>query len=319
MLKQILFLLLFTNFLFADLVDIYRTKGIEAVKLELEKELKKKSYWKNYLKNKDIKHGYYESIKYVIVTEKSEKKLKLHKLQNNKFETLMTQDVFVGKAQGDKYKEGDLKTPIGAYDLTTKITKLDQFYGPMALVTNYPNTFDKVQNKTGHGIWIHGLPYDNKRDDYTKGCIALENNSIKKLDKNINLKNAVLLVGENKIPNISKKEISTILSGIYSWKDAWKKSDLNTYISFYNKNFKKNNGMGLKNFKRYKKRIFSKNEKKKIEFTNINIMPYPNSLNKIMYKIVMDEDYKTRTYKFEGKKELYIELKNNKMSILTES
>ena len=318
LLKQILLLLLFTNFLFADLVDIYRTKGIEAVKLELEKELKKKSYWDKYLKNKDIKHGYYESIKYVIVTEKEQKRLQLHRLKNDKFETLMTKDVFVGKVSGDKKKEGDLKTPTGAYSLTTKITKLDQFYGPMALVTNYPNVFDKAQKKDGHGIWIHGLPFDNIRDDYTKGCIALENGSLTKLDKNINIKNSVLIIGEKKIQKISKKEISTILSSIFSWKDAWRRSDINSYISFYNKDFKKDNGMSLNKFKKYKKRIFSKNEKKKIEFKNINIMPYPNSLNKTMYKIVMDEDYKTRTYKFEGKKELYIELKNNKMTILAE-
>ncbi len=304
--------------MFADLVDIYRTKGIDAVKLELEKELKKKSYWKNYLKNKDIEHGYYESIKYVITTAKEPKKLQLHRLQDNKFETLMTKDVFVGQAKGDKKREGDLKTPLGAYELTTKITKLDQFYGPMALVTNYPNTFDKVQKKTGHGIWIHGLPFDNKRDDYTKGCIALENESIKQLEKSINLKNAVLLVGENNHKKVTQSDISIILSGIFSWKDAWKRSDINSYISFYDKDFKKTNGMGIKNFKKYKKRIFSKNEKKIIKFKNINIMPYPNSLNKTMYKIVMDEDYKTRSYKFEGKKELYIELKDNKMSILAE-
>jgi len=318
LLKQILLLLLFTNILFADLVDIYRTKGIEAVKLELEKELKKKTYWDKYLKNKDIKHGYYESVKYVIVTEKENKRLQLHRLKDNKFETLMTKDVFVGKVKGDKQKEGDLKTPTGAYDLTTKITKLDQFYGPMALVTNYPNTFDKVQKKDGYGIWIHGLPYDNKRDDYTKGCIALENGSLKKLDKNINLKNAVLIIGEKKIQTISKKHISAILSGIYSWKDAWRRSDINGYISYYDKSFKKNNGMGLKKFKKYKKRIFLKNEKKSIEFKNINIMPYPNSLNKTMYKVVMDEDYKTRTHTFIGKKELYLELKNDKISILAE-
>ena len=318
MLKFTLFLLLFTNFLFADLVDIYRTKGIDAVKLEIEKELKKKSYWDKHLKNKDIKHGYYESIKYVIVTQKDQKKLQLHRLKDNKFETLMTKNVFIGKVEGDKKKEGDLKTPTGAYSLTTKITKLDQFYGPMALVTNYPNVFDKSQNKDGHGIWIHGLPYDNIRDDYTKGCIALENGSLQTLDKNINIKNSVLIIGDKKIQEISKKDISTILSGIFSWKDAWKQSDLKSYLSFYNDDFKKGSGMSLSGFKKYKKRIFAKNEKKNIKFSNINIMPYPNSLNKIMYKIVMDEDYKTRTYKFEGKKELYIELDNNKMSILAE-
>lgn len=318
LLKFTLFLLLFTNFLFADLVDIYRTQGIDAVKLEIEKELMKKSYWDKHLKNKDIKHGYYESIEYVIVTQKDQKKLQLHRLKDNKFETLMTKDVFIGKIKGDKKTEGDLKTPTGAYSLTTKITKLDQFYGPMALVTNYPNAFDKAQKKDGHGIWIHGLPYDNKRDDYTKGCIALENGSLQTLDKNINIKNSVLIIGDKEIQEISKKDISTILSGIFSWKDAWKQSDLKNYLSFYNDDFKRGNGMSLSGFKKYKKRIFEKNEKKNIELSNINIMPYPNSLNKIMYKIVMDEDYKTRTYKFEGKKELYIELENNRMSILAE-
>lgn len=318
MLKQILFLLLSTNFLFADLVDIYRTQGIEAVKQELEKELKKKSYWKQYLKNKDIKHGYYESIQYVIICDKNDKTLKLHKKTNDKFETILTKSVFIGEAQGDKQHEGDLKTPIGAYDLTTKITKLDQFYGPMALVTNYPNTFDKVQNKTGHGIWIHGLPFDNKRDDYTKGCIALENKSIEELDKNINLKNSVLLVGETEHKKVTQNDISVILSGIFSWRDAWKSSDVKTYLSFYDKKFKRHDGMTLEKFKDYKTRIFSKDEKKKIEFSNINIIPYPNSLDKVMYKVVMDEDYKTRTHNFEGKKELYIELKDNNMSILAE-
>ena len=84
MLKLFLLLLLFGNILFADLVDIYRTKGIDAVKKELEKELKKKTYWENYLKNKDIKHGYYESIKYIIVCDKNDKTLELHKKEENK-------------------------------------------------------------------------------------------------------------------------------------------------------------------------------------------------------------------------------------------
>ena len=318
MLKQFLFLLLFTNILFADLVDIYRTQGIEAVKLELEKELTKKSYWDKFLKNKDIKHGYYESVKYVIITEKERKRLQLHRLKDNKFETLMTQDVFMGEVQGDKYKEGDLKTPTGAYSLTSKITKLDQFYGPMALVTNYPNVFDQAQNKDGYGIWIHGLPYDNKRDDYTKGCIALDNMSLKKLDKNINIENSVLIIGEKNIQKISKKQISTILSDIHEWRDAWRSSDIQNYISFYDESFKKGNGLDLTKYKKYKQRLFAKREKKNIDFKNINIMPYPNSINKIMYKVVMDEDYKTRTFKFIGKKELYIELKNGKMSIIAE-
>ena len=76
--------------------------------------------------------------------------------------------------------------------------------------------------------------------------------------------------------------------------------------------------MSISQFKQYKKRIFSKNEEKRIQFSNINIAPYPNSLNKQMNKVMMDEDYKTKFYTFIGKKELYIELKNNKIEILAE-
>jgi murein L,D-transpeptidase YafK len=76
--------------------------------------------------------------------------------------------------------------------------------------------------------------------------------------------------------------------------------------------------MEIKQFKYYKERIFSKKEDKKIEFKNINIVPYPNSLNKQMFKVLMDEDYKTKYYTFNGRKELYIELKDNKIKILAE-
>ena len=76
--------------------------------------------------------------------------------------------------------------------------------------------------------------------------------------------------------------------------------------------------MEIEKFSKYKKRIFAKKEKKKILFTNINIAPYPNSLNKQMYKVIMDQDYKTKYYKFVGTKELFLELKNGEIKILAE-
>ena len=45
---------------------------------------------------------------------------------------------------GKKEFEGDKKTPEGSYDLVQKRTGLDQFYGPLALVTSYPNNFDQI-------------------------------------------------------------------------------------------------------------------------------------------------------------------------------
>ena len=117
-----------------------------------------------------------------------------------------------------------MKTPLGAYDLTKRITKIDQFYGPLALTTNYPNIYDKSKGKTGSGIWIHGLPIKGDRDNFTKGCIALDNKKIKKLDNSININNSVLVISQEKLRETKKNDMSIILANIFSWKNAWKNS-----------------------------------------------------------------------------------------------
>lgn len=300
-----------------DIVELYRTKGIKAVEKEIANQLKTKSYWDYNLKNKEVINGYYESIRYIMICQKDFKDIKLYDAKTQS--ELFNSDVFVGKVKGDKKVEGDLKTPIGAYKLTRRITNVDPFYGPLALATNYPNLYDKSQGKTGHGIWIHGLPLNQERDDFTQGCIALDNTKIKSLDKTINIKNSILVISEKKLTEVSKNDMSIVLSSIFKWRDAWVDGDITSYLSFYDKEFKKSNGQSLKKFSNYKKRVFSKNEKKTIEFYNINIIPYPNDSNKKLFKVVMDEAYKTKNHKFNGTKEIYLEVLNDKISILTES
>jgi len=321
MIKKLLFLFfIFITTLFGnsnDLVQVFRTQGFDAVKKIIEAQLTKKEYWDYYLETKDISNGYYESIQYVMICQKDMQDIILYDTKKQK--KLFSSSVFTGKISGDKKKEGDLKTPVGAYELTNKLTKLDPFYGPLALTTNYPNRFDRANGKTGHGIWIHGLPEKQERDEYTKGCIALDNDKIKKLSSSINFKNSVLVISEGKFNNAKKEDISSILSNIFKWRDAWKKSNLKSYLSFYDSSFKKSNGQTLKKFKAHKKRIFAKKEKKTIKFSNINVIPYPNDLGKNLYKVIMDEVYRTKNYQFIGKKELYVEIKNDKFKILTES
>ncbi len=316
--KIVLILIIISNIMIADLVDIYRSQGLEAVKIELEKQLTKKEYWKKYLKDKNVDFGYYESKKYLLFTQKDAKEIALYKIGKNDYNLILRDSVIVGEKEGDKQSEGDLKTPTGAYELTKKLTSVDQFYGPLALVTNYPNTFDKTLNKNGHGIWIHGMPLNEEREEFTKGCIALDNPKLEELDESFDYTKSILLISDENLKKVSKDQMSLILSSIYKWREAWKKSDLEGYLNFYSENFRRHDGMDIKQFKDYKEKIFSKKENKKIEFKNINIVPYPNSLNKQMFKVLMDEDYETKYYTFNGRKELYIELKDNKIKILAE-
>ncbi|AXX95675.1 L,D-transpeptidase family protein [Arcobacter ellisii] len=318
MLKFIMVFIIALNLYANDFVNLYRFKGISEVEKEIENSLKDINYWKSYLADKNVDLGYYEYKKYVIVAQKEQSELSLYEKIGYDYKLVLRNSVIVGESQGDKYLEGDKKTPEGAYELIEKKTEVDQFYGPFALVTSYPNSFDMSLDKKGSGIWIHGMPFQGDREKFTRGCIALDNQELENLEKNIDYKKTILLTSQNEFEKASKDDIALILSSIYKWKDAWKYSNIEEYLSFYSKEFKKSDKSNFAQFEDYKKQIFSKNEDKTITFKNIDIAPYPNSLNKKMYKVLMDEEYLSPSVKFYGKKELFLEVANNEVKILTE-
>lgn len=318
LLKFVILFLITLNLNAKDLMEIYRMQGINAVEQELQKNLRDFGFWKTYLEKRNVEYGYYENNKYVIVAQKAKKELELYENIDNDYKLISKENIIIGENSGDKFLEGDKKTPEGVYDLIQKRTGLDQFYGPFALVTSYPNVFDKSLNKKGHGIWIHGMPLTGERENFTQGCLAIDNDKLENLEKKFNIKKTILLTSNKEFPKASKDDIAIILSSIYKWKDAWKYSNINDYLSYYSKDFKRADRSDFSTFSNQKRQVFAKNEQKSINLFNIDISPYPNSLNKKMYKILMDEEYVSPSVKFYGKKELYAEIKNNKLEILSE-
>ncbi len=315
----IAFIIFFSiNLIAKDVIELYRTSGLQEVEKYLEAELKSRNYWLKRLQNIETDYGFYEDLDYFLLCNKYLKDFKLYKIDNNKFKFMSSTNAIVGK-MGDKEKEGDLKTPVGVYDLTQKLSNVDKFYGPLAFVTSYPNTYDKIRGKDGHGIWIHGVPLNNgKRDDNTKGCIALENEYLSNLESEINFKKSLLIIAEDGLQKVSKNELAIILSSLYKWREAWKLSDVDSYLSFYNKNFQRYDKLNFEDFKKYKDRIFKRKQEKIIKFSNINIAPYPNLYNEKLFRITFFEDYQTKSYQFRGNKELYVKVIDNKMSIILE-
>lgn len=318
MFRFIIFLLLTLNMYAADLVTLYRYEGINSVEKEIENKLKDATYWQEYLKDKNVDFGYYEFKKYVLVTQKNQSEIAVYEKVDNDYKLVSKSSVIVGENKGDKYTEGDKKTPEGAYELVQKRVGLDSFYGPFALVTSYPNIFDQSLDKKGSGIWIHGMPLYSDRENFTKGCIALNNSELETLEKSIDLNKSVLLTYGNDFKKVTKDEIALVLSSIYKWKDAWKTSNIDEYLSFYSNNFKRSNKTDFTLFKEQKKSVFAKKEQKSIKFINIDLSPYPNSLGKNMFKVLMDEEYTSPSVKFNGKKELFLEIANNQVKILSE-
>lgn len=318
MLKLVVILFLGFSLYAKDFINIYRIQGISGVEKEIESSLKDINYWKNYLENKNVDYGYYEYKKDILLVQKEQLELTLFEKTDNDYKIVLRNNVIVGENQGDKFSEGDKRTPEGVYELVEKKTQLDQFYGPFALVTTYPNVFDQSLNKNGSGIWIHGMPFNSDRENFTKGCVALNNPELENLEKNLDIKKTVLLISDKEFKPAKKDDIALILSSIFKWKDTWKYSNINEYLSFYSKDFKRADKTNFDLFKEQKTKVFAKNEEKTIKLANIDISPYPNSYGKNMYKALMDEEYFSPTIKFYGKKELFLEIVDNQVKILSE-
>ena len=318
--SKLLSILLLASFSFAnDPIQTYQEVGIKALEASYDKILASKSYWDDRIGDKNISMGYYSDFDTILYCNKERAVIARYSIDSNhSVKAAHKNSTFLGKKAGDKQVEGDLKTPVGVYKLTKKLAHVDPFYGPLALVTNYPNNYDKVLGKNGSGIWIHGLPFEGDRDTFTKGCLAIDNQELVDLEKSIDHKKTALLISPSKLITMKKEQLSAILSQLYKWRNAWKYNNLEEYLSFYNKNFKRYDHVGLTQFKLFKENIFTNKFKKQIDFNHINVIPYPNEENRNIFVISFIEDYKARNTSFHGFKELYVELQDNNISILTE-
>ncbi|QKF61656.1 cell shape-determining L,D-carboxypeptidase Pgp2 [Campylobacter curvus] len=299
--------------------DIYLKSGAGAVIKAIEKNVLSKEYWAKRLDGKDVKYGYYDNEVLLAVVDKTGKKLEVLSYDNGKLERVFDTGVIVGKS-GDKLLEGDLKTPVGVYQLTRRFTPSDPYLGPLAFSLSYPNLLDKLAKRNGGGIWIHGYPLDGQRTDElkTKGCVAMENDILMKFDKVIDHKKTLALIYEDVRPQTNASEIAAIISGLFTWKKTWIENDIDSYLKFYDKDFARYDGMSLENFKSMKKSIFARKESKSIAFSNFLITPYPNLKKDKLFRVSFFEDYASATHKFAGQKTLYVKLYGNDMKIFIE-
>ena len=117
--------------------------------------------------------------KFFYVADKSRKRLFQMEEKNGEPAAVREFECIHGRVEGDKQKQGDLKTPEGVYFITKVITqKLDFMeYGPHAVALNYPNPADRLRRKTGSGIWLHSKG-KKITGITTRGCLAIDKGEI---------------------------------------------------------------------------------------------------------------------------------------------
>lgn len=256
--------------------------------------------------------------KNVLVVEKSTHKMFIYTARGKDFVLDKTFNIASGKSSGNKMHSGDRKTPEGIYalkefyskdHLVSKYGKPALIYGAGAFTLDYPSYFDKLNNKTGHGIWLHSTDDDARvsKGLDSKGCVVATDKDIKKISKYINLKRTPIIIAENltflkeDTFRVNKNKLELLFN---NWIESWKNKSINKYISYYStKEFKDPKKGNLNSYKKYKSYIFKKSESPQIDFSDTTILRFKDTAI-----ISATQNYKSKHIKDIGRKTLYLKL-----------
>jgi len=248
--------------------------------------------------------------KHLIVVDTSKSRLFLYQNQGDKLKYMADYYITVGKNGVIKQSEGDKRTPIGVYFARGKLNQsLPDFYGEGAYPLNYPNEWDKQNNRKGSGIWLHGTPRDtfSRPPRASDGCVVLANEDLKALAPVLQSgKTPVIIV--NKLewlePGSQNNQLKLALSHqVDSWLNDWRAQNTEKYLSHYSKNFS-SNGLNYQQWAEHKQRVQAGKPDVEISISDISMFSYPES-DKQLVVVDFVQDYRSPVLKNRMQKRQY--------------
>jgi len=217
-----------------------------------------------------------------------------------------------------KVYEGDLRTPVGVYHVTSYIPgeTLPDRYGPGAFPINYPNIIDKRHKRTGYGIWIHGTESDNynRVPLASDGCVSLSNDEFLEIAKYIKTDGTTpVIISENfswSDPKQIRAQQLSFKKLINQWKMDWENRDHKNYISHYSDTDFKNTEFDYKSWSAHKQSVNKSKNYIQIGIENLSIFSYPGEENLVIMRF--DQDYRSDNYNSRSQKTLFWKLNDKK-------
>ena len=263
------------------------------------------------------------SFMHLIYVDVTQSRLYLYKNENQQLSYVFDTYATIGKNGYDKNYEGDKKTPLGVYFIEGKLKRrLSDFYGHGAFPLNYPNELDKIQSRTGSGIWIHGTPINtySRAPQASDGCIVIGNNDIDMLYSIIKDSKTPVIVSNKKISEYfaPSAENETIISKLNEWKSSWASLELKNYLDNYSPGAIYNDKK-YETWVSYKKHVFENTKEAKITINNLSIFDYPELINNEIKLIQFNQDYESNLTKNNTLKTQIWKKINNEWKIIYES
>ena len=246
---------------------------------------------------------------HAIVVDTQRSRLYLYRNDNGRPRFVADYYVTQGKLGADKTREGDKKTPIGVYHVTSSLPaqKLGDLYGTGAYPINYPNEWDKRQGRKGHGIWLHGTPSDtySRPPKASDGCVVLSNVDLDAVAKNLQIGLTPVIIS-NSIEWLSlddwQKERATLNKKIDEWRSDWESRDINRYLRHYSSKFKTND-QTLEQYAQQKRQVNAGKEWIKVKLSNVSMFRDPGAADMVL--VTFEQDYQSNNLNNQMKKRQY--------------
>lgn len=191
--------------------------------------------------------------------------------------------ISVGKSGIEKVAEGDLRTPLGVYYVTSNLDpkSLKDFYGAGALPINYPNAYDARRGKTGSGIWLHGTPPHqfSRAPKATDGCVVLANPDLQRIIRTVEVRTTPVVIANNLrwvAPASMQPETRRFQDVLQAWRSAKASGDLDRILSFYTSDFTVN-GKSLADWTPLLKVEMGRMRGRDIELKDLSVLRWTDS------------------------------------------
>lgn len=193
------------------------------------------------------------NVRHVVVVDASHSRVYVFEQQAGGLQLIRSFYASVGRAGFDKRVEGDLRTPLGVYFITSRLDdqQVEELYGIGALPLNYPNEHDRRLGRTGSGIWLHGVPRATySRSPYaTEGCVALANDDMAYLMEVLQTRRTPVIIADevNWVrPDDQAAERRSFDALLTQWQEARSRGDGRTLLALQTADFNARAGNPLR-------------------------------------------------------------------------
>ena len=182
--------------------------------------------------------------KHAIAIDASRSRLYLFENTATGLSLLADYYISLGKLGTEKAAEGDFRTPLGVYFITSNLDpkSLKNFYGTGALPINYPNVLDSKRGKTGGGIWLHGTPRNqfSRPPLSTDGCVVLANPDLDHIVRTVQVRTTPVVISTQLqwvAPQSARAQGKVFEDSLAAWLSAKSSGDLDRLLGFYTADF----------------------------------------------------------------------------------